>query len=207
MYIHSKQIIYKGASLDAAQKAIIMIHGRGGSPQDIVSLERHLDIRGFAIVAPGATNSSWYPYSFMAPVSQNQPALDSALELIDEAEKEINAKGIVSENIYWLGFSQGACLTLEYTARNAKKYGGIVALTGGLIGSELNTSNYKGDFAGTQILVTTSDPDLHVPIGRVQESISILEDLNANVTSEIYKGKPHTISAPEIEIANRTIFT
>jgi phospholipase/carboxylesterase len=205
MYKHTKRVMAAGIPLDGAQKAIIMLHGRGAAPQDIISLKRYLSLEGVAILAPEATNNSWYPYSFMAPVSQNQPALDSALEVIDSIVKDIEQAGISSENIYFAGFSQGACLTLEYTARHAKRYAGIIALTGGLVGQELVTRNYVGDFADTPVFISTGDPDPHVPVSRVNESIAIFEKLNAKVTSEIYPGRPHTISAEEIEIVNKEI--
>jgi phospholipase/carboxylesterase len=205
MYTHNKQILKDGAPIGEAKKAIVMLHGRGGSAEDIVSLKRVLNISEMAIYAPKPSNSSWYPYSFMAPVDQNQPALDSALNVVDQVVKEIEADGIAAENIYFAGFSQGACLTLEYTARNAKRYGGIVAFTGGLIGQELAEENYAGDFAGTPVFISTGDPDPHVPVARVKESIVILERLNAFVTFAIYPGRQHTISSQEIQLANKNI--
>lgn len=205
MYSHTKQIITSGTPINEAKKAIVMLHGRGSSARDIISLKRYLKLEEMAIYAPEATNSSWYPYSFMAPVMQNQPALDSALELIGEVVAEIEAAGISAENIYFAGFSQGACLTLEYTARNARRYGGIIALTGGLIGQELATENYQGDFGGTPLFISTGNPDPHVPVSRVEESVKIFESMNAMVTSEIYSGRPHTISAEEVEIVNKKI--
>ena len=205
MYQHTKRVMASGAQLGDAKKAIIMLHGRGAAPQDIISLKRYLNLEGMAILAPEATNNSWYPYSFMAPASQNQPALDSALEVIDSIVKDIEAEGISSENIYFAGFSQGACLTLEYTARHAKRYAGIIALTGGLIGQELTAGNYAGDFADTPVFISTGDPDPHVPVSRVNESIAIFEKLNAKVASAIYPGRPHTISGEEIEIVNKEI--
>jgi phospholipase/carboxylesterase len=206
MYKHTKRVMAAGVPLNGAKKAIIMLHGRGAAPQDIISLKRYLRLEGVAILAPEATNNSWYPYSFMAPVSQNQPALDSALEVIDSIVKDIEQAGISSENIYFAGFSQGACLTLEYTARHAKRYAGIIALTGGLVGQELVTRNYVGDFADTPVFISTGDPDPHVPVSRVNESIAIFQKLNAKVTSAIFPGRPHTISGEEIEIVNKEIF-
>ncbi|MCE7063785.1 alpha/beta hydrolase [Dyadobacter sp. CY326] len=205
MYTHNKQVITSGKPVSEAKKAIIMLHGRGGSADDIASLSRVLNINEMAIFAPQATNSSWYPYSFMAPTVQNQPALDSALNIVDQVVKDIEAAGISAENIYFAGFSQGACLTLEYTTRNAKRYGGIIAFTGGLIGQELDEANYDGDFAGTPVFISTGDPDPHVPVSRVKESIAILERLNAFVTFAIYPGRQHTISSPEIQLANKNI--
>jgi phospholipase/carboxylesterase len=205
MYLHSKQIVTAGTPAVHANKAIVLLHGRGGSAEDIISLRRLLNLEGAAIYAPRATNNSWYPYSFMAPMEQNQPALDSALQLIGEVVGDIAAEGIRSEDIYFAGFSQGACLTLEYTARNAQRYGGIIALTGGLIGQYLHTGNYTGDFAQTPVFISTGDPDPHVPVSRVKESIAVLERMNALVTYAIYPGRQHTISAEEIRLANEKV--
>jgi len=206
MYTHSKQYITAGVPLDEAQKAIIMIHGRGADAQGMISLKSHLPLREMAIVAPQATQHSWYPYSFMAPEASNQPALDSALEVIGEIVADVTAKGISSENLYFLGFSQGACLSLEYVARNAQKYGGVIALTGGLIGQQLNPDRYKGDFKQTRVFISTNDPDLHVPLKRVEASVEILKDLNADTQLKVYPGRPHTITHDELELAKAFIF-
>jgi phospholipase/carboxylesterase len=206
MYTHQKQILTAGTPLDKAKGALILLHGRGGTAENIISLAGEFNINELAIVAPQASNQSWYPYSFMMPVAQNQPALDSALQIIGELVDDLIAKGIPTEQIYFAGFSQGACLTLEYVARNAKRFGGVIAFTGGLIGKELTTENYKGDFNNTPILITTGDPDPHVPLSRVEESAAILKNLNADVTVKVYKGRPHTITGDEIELANQLIF-
>jgi phospholipase/carboxylesterase len=205
MYTHHKEFIKAGKPFNETDKAIVMIHGRGGTAEDIISLQRFLKVENMVIYAPQATNNSWYPYSFMAPERDNQPALDSAIATIEDAVKEIKANGIKEEQIYFLGFSQGACLTLEYTARRAKKYGGIIAFTGGLIGKELMNNRYQGDFEGTPILITTSNPDPHVPVSRVTESVSVLEEMSAKVKLQIYNGKTHSISKEELELANNII--
>jgi phospholipase/carboxylesterase len=205
MYRHTKQVVSAGVPAEQAKKAIIMLHGRGASASSIVSLKDHLELDDYAIVAPQANEHSWYPYSFMAPVQNNQPALDSALEVIGELVEDLKQKGITQENIYFLGFSQGACLTLEYTGHNAGRYGGIIAFTGGLIGEQLVKGNYKGDFNNTPVLITTGDPDPHVPVSRVNDSVEILEELNADVTLKIYKGRQHTISHEELVLANEIL--
>jgi phospholipase/carboxylesterase len=202
MYRHTKQVVSAGVPAEQAKKAIIMLHGRGASASSIISLKDHLELDGFAIVAPQAAEHSWYPYSFMAPVENNQPALDSALKVIGELVDGLKQNGIAQENIYFLGFSQGACLTLEYTGRNAGRYGGIIAFTGGLIGEQLVKGNYEGDFNNTPILITTGDPDPHVPVSRVNDSVEILKELNADVTLKIYRGRQHTISGEELALAN-----
>ncbi|MDB5287195.1 MAG: phospholipase [Mucilaginibacter sp.] len=206
MYKHSKQISIGGILVANAKAALIMIHGRGASADDIIRLASQLNVQDMALYAPQATNNSWYPYSFMAPVKENEPALSSALDVINQVVVQTVADGISEDKIYFLGFSQGACLTLEYIARNAKRFGGAVAFTGGLIGEKLELKNYTGDFAGTPVLITTGDPDTHVPLSRVNESVDVLKGLNANVTLKVYKGRPHTISFEELSLANKYIF-
>ena len=206
MYTHKKQLINAGTSLDSASGALVLLHGRGGTAGNIISLAGEFNLNNIATLAPQASNNSWYPYSFMASVEENQPALDSALEIIGEMVNDIIAAGIPAEKIWFAGFSQGACLTLEYVARNAQRYGGVVAFTGGLIGQQLATDNYKGNFKHTPILITTGNPDPHVPLIRVEESVDLLKKLGADVTLKVYDGRPHTITMPEIELANQLIF-
>jgi phospholipase/carboxylesterase len=206
MYTHQKDILTAGIPVAEAKKAVIFIHGRGASAADIISLNDHLKIADAALFAPQATNNSWYPYSFMAPVKENQPALDSALAIIKDLVADIEQAGIPQDQIYFVGFSQGACLTLEYLSRNGGKYGGAVAFTGGLIGKEINMQNYKGNFKQTPVLITTGDPDPHVPVSRVEVSQGIIQKMNALVTVKIYPGRPHTITKQEIELAGKLVF-
>jgi phospholipase/carboxylesterase len=206
MYTHSKQISIGGAPAANAKAALILLHGRGASATDIMRLAREFNAGEMTIYAPQATNNSWYPYSFLAPVEDNEPALSSAISIIDEVVAKALADGFTADKLYFAGFSQGACLTLEYITRNAKQYGGAVAFTGGLIGEELNPDTYKGDFEGTPVLITTGDPDPHVPLNRVEESVKQLKGMYANVTLKIYKGRPHTINFDEIALANQLVF-
>lgn len=204
--MHKKNIQTGGKSLREVEKVLIMIHGRGGGAQDILGLASHLNVSDYALLAPEATNNTWYPYSFMAKPEQNEPWLSSALDLLKDLVDDVMKQGILAKNIYFLGFSQGACLTLEFVARNAKKYGGVVALTGGLIGDKINQENYSGNFKGTPIFMGTGNPDSHVPLERVKESVSILEDMNATIHLQVYDGRPHTISQDEIDEANKIVF-
>jgi len=207
MYTHQNNYITAGTPAKDAGAALIMIHGRGGTAKNIIGLADELNVAGIAIYAPQAANNSWYPYSFMAPDQQNQPALNSALEVIGNLVEQVKADGIPAEKIYFLGFSQGACLTLEYISRNAALYGGAVAFTGGLIGETLDPEKYKGDFKNTPVFIATGDPDPHVPVSRVQESVNVIETLGGNVTLKVFKGRPHTITQPEIELANQLVFS
>lgn len=206
MYTHGKQFIQAGTAIQEAKKAAVLLHGRGSSAQGILSLQHHLQLTDAAIFAPQATNNTWYPHSFIAPVEQNQPALDSALSLVDHVVAEIDGHGMPLEHVFIVGFSQGACLALEYATRHARRYGGVVAFTGGLIGETLNRARYTGDFSETPVLITGGDTDPHVPLTRMEESAAILRQLGAEVTMEIYPGKPHSISADETLLANTIIF-
>ncbi|HJW17529.1 MAG TPA: dienelactone hydrolase family protein, partial [Flavisolibacter sp.] len=204
--MHEKNNITAGRELTKDSKVLVMIHGRGGSAEDILSLSSHLDVKDFSLIAPQATNHSWYPYSFMAPVAQNEPWLTSALNLLNELVKDLNNKGIPTEQVYFLGFSQGACLALEYVTRYATRYGGVVAFTGGLIGDKIYTENYNGDFGQTPVFIGTSDIDPHVPIERVYASTNILKNMNASVMEKVYTGMGHTINQDEIEKVNQFVF-
>ncbi len=195
-----------GKALNEATKALIMIHGRGADARDILGLASRLNVSEYALLAPEASNNTWYPYSFLAEPAQNEPWLSSALDLMKETVKEITSQGISAENIYFLGFSQGACLTLEFVVRNAQQFGGVAAFTGGLIGDKIEEENYSGDFNQTPIFIGTGNPDPHVPLDRVNESVSILKKMNAKVELQVYEGRPHTISHDEVEMANRWIF-
>jgi len=204
--MHTKKIITSGKALAAADRALIMVHGRGGSAEDILSLADDLPVADFALLAPQATGHSWYPYSFMAPPAQNQPWLESALGLLKELVDGVRSHGIAEDKIWFLGFSQGACLTLEFVTRNAARYGGVAAFTGGLIGDRLYPENYKGDFGGTPVFIGTGDHDPHVPLQRVEATTARLRGMNAIVTEKVYPGRPHTILPDEIVQASRIMF-
>lgn len=203
---HNIDIKYAGLPLEKAKKALIMLHGRGATAESILTLGDHLNVAEYALLAPQAANNTWYPHSFMAPIEENEPWLSSAIDIVRETVNKVLQSGIKSENIYFLGFSQGACLATEYAARNAKRYGGVVAFTGGLIGKEINRSNYNGDFEQTPVFFGTGNPDFHVPVERVQASANIAREMNANVTEKVYENRGHTISEDEIKIANSIVF-
>lgn len=205
--MHKKQFVAAGVSLEIATKVLIMLHGRGADADDILGLAGDLNIPEFAIIAPEASGHSWYPYSFLSVPSLNEPWLSSSLDLLKEIIADLTTRGIKNENIFFLGFSQGACLTLEYTTRHATRYGGIVAFTGGLIGDRIYTGNYHGDFSGTHILLVSSDPDPHVPAERVRLSSKLLTEKQAVVKLIFYQGMGHTITNEEIRLANEFIFS
>ena len=204
--MHTRNIITAGEDLTAARRALILVHGRGGTADDILSLADHLPVSGYALVAPQATRNSWYPNSFLSPPAENQPWLDSALNVLAALVMDVQAAGIERDKIYFAGFSQGACLTLEFAARNAGRYGGVAAFTGGLIGDRIYPENYKGKFSGTPFFIGTGDRDPHVPLSRVRETAELLRGMGAEVTEKVYPGRPHTIVADELMQAGKLIF-
>jgi len=204
--MHTRDIHLAGRPLKQADKALVMLHGRGADARDILGLVPDLHVDDFAVLAPQAVNFTWYPYSFMAKPEQNEPWLSSALELLQGIVHDIADHGIAAENTYFLGFSQGACLSLEYVTRNAARYGGVAAFTGGLIGDRIYREHYFGDFKGMPVFLGTGDTDPHIPMERIHESVNILQEMHANVNLQVYKGRPHTVSADEIQWANKLIF-
>lgn len=202
--MHQKNILFAGKELKEAQRALIMLHGRGSTAKNILSLSSYLSVDDYALIAPQATNNTWYPYSFLEPPAHNEPWLSSAIALLDEIVADV-ARTIAKKNIYFLGFSQGACLTLEFVTRNAQRYGGCIAFTGGLIGDKIYTGNYKGDFQNTPVFVGSSDPDPHVPVQRVHDTVNILKSMNAAVTAKIYERMGHTINQDEFDHANEIL--
>lgn len=194
-------VVYAGRPLDEADRAVILLHGRGATAQSILSLTDHFERFDFAYVAPQARGNTWYPYRFIAPLDQNEPYLSSALQVIDDLVADLGAKGISQERIVLGGFSQGACLAAEYVARRARRYGGLFVFSGGLIGPEGIVWNYEGSLDGTPIFIGCSDRDAHIPLFRVKESTKALEALGGDVIEKIYPGMGHTVNQDEIDHA------
>lgn len=199
------EVKHEGKAIEAANKVAIMIHGRGASAASILSLSQYLNLDGFALLAPQAPGGSWYPYSFMAPDANNEPAFSKSIQIIGDIVKDLLEKGFSSDQIYFIGFSQGACLSLEYTSQNANKYGGVIAFTGGLIGENLNSAKYKGDFLGTPVFIGSSQKDMHVPLSRIEASAELVKNLGAEVKTLIFPDTLHTIRQEEIEWVNKHI--
>lgn len=195
-----------GTELDKAKAAMIMIHGRGASAQSILPLANEIEQQGdFIFLAPQASDHTWYPYSFLAPREQNQPGIDSGLEVISEIISKLNALGIPDNKIFLLGFSQGACLASEFVARNPKRYAGLFALSGGLIGPSIDPKSYSGNLEKTPIFLGCSDVDFHIPKERVNESAEVFEQLGASVVKKLYPGMGHLVNNDEIQHIQRTI--
>jgi phospholipase/carboxylesterase len=197
--LHGQQpVLAAGQPLDRARAAMILAHGRGGTAQDILGLADELAHPGFAYLAPQAAGGSWYPFGFMSPIEDNEPYLSSALETIAALVQHLEQAGIGADKTLLLGFSQGACLTLEFVARHGRRYGGVAGLSGGLIGPEGTAWNSKRSLAGTPILLACSDRDPHIPQERVLESADVLRRLGGDVTARLYPGLGHTINEDEL---------
>jgi predicted esterase len=182
---------------------MIMVHGRNAGPENILDLAPVLARPGFTYLAPAATNQTWYPYSFLAEREQNEPWLSSALAVLAGLIDEVLGRGVRREHVMLLGFSQGTCLASEFLVRNAGRWGGLVAYSGGLIGPPGTTWEYPGSFDGTPALLGCSDVDAHVPRVRVGESAAVLERMGATVDERIYPGMGHTVNEEEILLAQR----
>lgn len=203
---HQKQTpVFSGTEPEDAKAVMIMIHGRGATAESILMLADELDVSDLHLAAPQADGFTWYPYSFLAPVQQNEPGLSSGLQAIYDLLTELDSKGFPPEKVILLGFSQGACLASEFAARHPARYGGLIVLSGGLIGEEISSGNYSGSLERTPVFMGCSDIDPHIPVERVHASANILEDLGASVTKKIYPGMGHTVTQDEIEHANDII--
>lgn len=194
-----------GEPLNSAAGAMILLHGRGGSAEDILSLADVLYLPQIGFLAPQAPANSWYPNSFLAPRDQNEPWLTSALHQVETTVRMATDAGIPVDRIVIGGFSQGACLATEFVATHPRRYGGLIALTGGLIGPPGGDLSHQGDLAGTPAFFGSGDPDPHVPWSRVEESARIIRRMGAVVTVRRYKNRPHTISAEELDLAKRLL--
>lgn len=195
-------VLRSGPPLKHARLVAILLHGRGASADHILGLAHQFSATDVAYVAPQAADSTWYPYSFLAPIAQNEPWLGSALRVIAGLVEDCAQQGVPAERLVVMGFSQGACLTLEFAARHARRYAAVIAFTGGLIGPPGTSRDYAGDFAGTPIFIGCSDVDPHVPLERVHESRAVFQRMRASVDERIYPRMGHTINGDELRAAD-----
>jgi phospholipase/carboxylesterase len=196
---HGQPIRIAGESPHSARAAMLMVHGRGARAEDILSIADQLAQPGFAYFAPQASENTWYPNRFLVPLADNEPWLSSALAFVANVLTQIANAGIPPERTVLLGFSQGACLALEFSARNARRYGGVVGLSGALIGPEETPREYAGSLAGTPVFLGCSDVDFHVPRERVSQSAEVLEKLGGDVTKRLYPNLDHSVNQDEID--------
>jgi len=188
-----------GAPLESARAAMLMLHGRGARAEDILALAQLFPYPGFAHMAPQAAGNAWYPNRFLVPLEENEPWLSSALALVGNSFAQIIHAGIPAERIILLGFSQGACLALEFAARHAQRYGGLVGLSGALIGPDDTPRDYPGSLVGTPVFLGCSDVDFHVPKERVDQTAEVLKKLGGDVTERLYPNMDHSVNHDEID--------
>lgn len=196
-----------GQPLGQAPVAVIMLHGRGAGPENILELAPSFGQPDATYLAPAAANHTWYPYSFMTEIEKNEPFLSSALSVVAGLVSEIEAAGVARDRIVVMGFSQGACLTTEFAIRNASRFGGIAAFSGGAIGPVGTRWDASGRFDGTPFFFGCSDVDPHIPEARVRESAEVCARLGADVTTRIYPGMGHLVNDDEIAWARDLLAT
>lgn len=206
--LHQGQpVLAAGEPLEQAKAAMIMVHGRGATAPDILSLASEFDQAGFTYLAPQAAGYQWYPNRFTAPIASNEPWLSSALRVVADLVAHAERSGITADRIMLLGFSQGACLALEYAARNARRYGGLVGYSGGLIGPDDTPRDYPGTFGSTPVFLGCSDVDSHIPKERVLETEEVLKRMGASVTTRLYPNMEHTVNQDEINFVRGMMTT
>lgn len=199
------EVLECGPAPSAAEAGLVLVHGRGGSPEDMLSLGRLLGADGVKMRAPRAAGGTWYPLSFLAPLADNEPGLSSGLLRLAEITAELEESGLARERQILLGFSQGACLALEFVARNPGRFGGVVGLSGGLIGPLGSARDYAGSLAGTPVFLGSSDPDPYVPWDRVRETAVVLGGMGAVVDIRRYPGMGHTVNEEEMAVARSLV--
>jgi phospholipase/carboxylesterase len=197
-------VLEAGEPLGKARAAMILAHGRGATAEDIMTIAAELQHPGFAYLAPQAAGNAWYPNPFTAPLESNEPYLSSALEVIESLLARVEAS-VPAERVILLGFSQGACLTLEFAARHARRYGGVVGFSGGLIGPDGSPRDYPGDFDATPVFLGCSDVDPHIQKHRVLEAAGVFKGMGAQVTTRLYPGMGHTVNQDEIDAAREIV--
>ena len=194
---HGQRVLQAGEPLTAARAAMVLLHGRGATAEDIMTLAAEVERPGWAYLAPQASGNAWYPNPFTAPLESNEPYLSAALDMVSKLVERVEAH-VPAQRIILLGFSQGACLTLEWAARNARRYGAVVGLSGGLIGPDGTPRDYPGTFDATPLFLGCSDVDPHIAMHRVVEAGEVFKRMGADVALRFYPGMAHTVSVEEL---------
>jgi predicted esterase len=191
----------RGPAIENANAAVILVHGRNAAPANILTIADALGVDRVVYLAPAAAHNTWYPYSFLTEMAKNEPGLSSGLGVLDTLVTWLEERGVPASKVVLMGFSQGACLASEYAVRHARRYGGVVAFSGGLIGPPGTTRDYPGSFDGTPVFLGCSDVDPHIPLARVNESEEVFRRMGAEVTKRIYPGMGHLVNEDELAFA------
>jgi predicted esterase len=192
-------VLQRGPSLADARLVAILVHGRGASAEDILSLTYEIRVKDVAYLAPQAASRSWYPYSFLSPIEQNEPGISSGLRVLGGLVEQAGKEGVPPSRVVLMGFSQGACLSLEFAARHAQRYACVAGLSGGLIGPPGTPRNYSGTMDGTPVFLGCSDIDPHIPLERVHETADLFRKVGAAVDERIYPRMGHTVNRDELD--------
>jgi predicted esterase len=192
-------VLQAGVPLEEARLAMIMVHGRGASAEDMIGLAQELRTDGVTFLAPQARGNTWYPFPFLRPIAENEPGISSALNVLAGLTRSLEQQGVGADRLLLLGFSQGACLALEFAARQPRRYAGVVGLSGGLIGPDGTDRNYAGSLEQAPVFLGCSDRDPHIPLARVHETAGVFRRLGARVDERIYPAMGHTVNDDEIE--------
>jgi predicted esterase len=201
---HGQRVVQAGEDLLSARAAMILLHGRGATAEDIITIASEVLRPGWAYLAPQAAGNAWYPNPFTAPIDSNEPYLSAALDMVTRLVERVEAT-VPAQRTVVLGFSQGACLAVEWSARHARRYGAVIGLSGGLIGPDGTPRDYAGSFAGTPVFLGCSDIDPHIPMHRVVEAGEVLKRMDADVAVRFYPGMGHLVSLEELATINQLI--
>ena len=193
-------VLREGPAAADARLAVILVHGRNGSPQSMLDLAARLPFDDVAYLAPAAAGKTWYPLSFLAPIEQNEPGITSGLGMLARLVEELASQGVPASRVALMGFSQGGCLALEFAARHARRYAAVVGLSGGLIGPPGTPRDYSGSFEQTPVFLGCSDVDSHIPLARVHETTEVLRRMSAVVDERIYPQMGHTVTREELDV-------
>jgi predicted esterase len=195
---HRQPVLTRGPAPKDARLTMIMAHGRGASAEDMMGLAGEFGATDVAFLAPQAAGRTWYPYSFLSPLPDNEPGISSALRVLAGLVDGLIAQQVEHGRIALLGFSQGACLSLEFAARHPQPYAAVVGLSGGLIGPPGTPRGYPGSFGGAPVFLGCSDIDAHIPLERVRETAEVFRRMGASVDERIYPRMGHTVNQDEI---------
>ena len=207
------RVVRSGPSARDARLALVLLHGRGGGPEDMIGLGRHVGGPDVALVAPEARGNSWWPASFLAPEAENEPWLTSALTVVADVLTALEDEGLPAERAVLMGFSQGGCLALEAAARLARPFAGVAGLSAGLLGTGAaeggpdpalyghrpKRMDYPGRLEGVPVRIAVHERDPHIPLARARQSVEALAAMGASARIDVHPGAGHQPMPADVE--------